>query len=236
MKLSLMLVMSLFVFCQTAQAKEDDPDVSRIKRQIIDLATSYAGQGDPDYSRQRSLEVLVEKLLVTAPQPPVRDRMNLIYGTWKQVWGPYDYRRAGSRGIDPELGIDEIYQTVFPGGYYYNISPLYKDGDRSRVRIGLLRGEYGFNSDKPNQVNVHFTSYRGINGYPADRPIWQLAPLAEAGTLPDTISIVPQIIVRLFFNSGTLDEVYTDETLRITYGLSNSANDKRSIYIMTRVE
>ena len=70
---------------------------------------------------------------------------------------------------------------------------------------------------------------RGVN-------IWELAAQAEAGTLNNEITIVPTIIVRLFFNSGSLREIYTDSDLRLVYGSSNKADSKPSLYVMTRVQ
>lgn len=211
--------------------------VQQLKTQIIALAQSFQGQGDPDYSKQMLLEALVSKLLDLNPQPPVKERLNILYGVWKQVWGPYDYKSEDSRGIDPELGIAEIYQSVFAGGYYYNISPLYKKGDHNQERTGYLRGEFELDDEYPNRINVHFTRYPGINGRPTDGiPIWKLAPQAENDQLENEITIVPWIIVQLFFGTGSLDEVYTDQDLRITFGSNGKPKSKKAIYIMTRVQ
>jgi hypothetical protein len=146
----------------------------------------------------------------------------------------YDYRNK-KRGIDPNLGIDEIYQVVSKDGYYYNVSPLYKGGDRSRERIGLLRGEYELDATQQNRIRVHFTRYPGLEKRPTDRPIWVLAKETEKSSLPDEITIVPTWIVWLFFGGGALDEVYTDGDMRIAYGSDNRGN-ARSLYVMTRVE
>ncbi|MGE3623760.1 MAG: hypothetical protein AB7H77_07820 [Bdellovibrionales bacterium] len=222
------------VCCFHANAKESS--AREIKHQILRLAKSFEGQGDPDFSKQKQLDALVARLLAASPQPPVQDRLPMLYGTWKQVWGPYDYREKDSRGVDPEIGVNEIYQSIFPGGYYYNISPLYRDGNRSDLRIGLLRGKFKLDDQNPNRLNVRFTSYHGIEGRPpSGQPIWQLAPLAENDTLDDEITIVPWLIVQLFFGSGSLDEVYTDKDLRIAYGSDGSADGMKSIYILSKV-
>ena len=52
------------------------------------------------------------------------------------MWGPYDYRNE-KRGVDPELGVDEIYQIVFKDGYYYNVSPNFKKGDKTKNGSGF---------------------------------------------------------------------------------------------------
>jgi len=219
-----------------AQAADSDTQaqIERSKAEIVSLAQSFSGQGDPDFSRQEALEPLIEELLALSPQPPVKERLEYLYGTWKQVWGPYDYRND-DRGVDPELGTDEIYQSVFEGGYYYNVSPLYKNGDRSQVRVGLLRGEYKLDEENPNALSVRFTRYPGVRGRPdASVNLWDLAPLAEAGELEDQISIVPTWIVRLFFRGGALNEIYTDHDLRLLYGSNDRVFKKAALYVMIR--
>ena len=65
--------------------------------------------------------------------------------------------------------------------------------------------------------------------------VWELAALAEKGELPAKTTIVPTIIVRLFFGGGYLREVYTDEDIRITYGGDHvSKRTDEFVYIMTR--
>lgn len=210
--------------------------VETLKAEIVALAQSFEGQGDPDFSKQRQLDALVERLLALAPQPPVEARLDLLQGAWRQIWGPYDYRND-DRGVDPEVDVDEIYQVVSPGGYYYNVAPFYKGGDRSRVRIALLRGVYQPADGYRDMLKVRFTRYPGVRGRP-ETPLWELPALAEADELEDKISIVPTFIVRIFFGGGGLREVYTDQDLRITYGADGLAPEDRrreAIYVMERV-
>jgi len=225
-------VFSLLVLMSASAVAETARSVEAIKADILELANSYAGQGDPDFSKQNSLNVLVDELLEAAPQPPVEARLELLYGTWYQVWGPYDYR-GDDRGVDPDIKADEIYQVIFEGGYYYNVNPI----DNGKDKIGLLRGKYKLVSDNPDLLKVRFTRFPGNRGRPEELDLWELPALAEAGELPDKTSIVPGIIVKLFFGGGFLREVYTDRDLRITYG-GDSREDREDeyIYIMTRVE
>lgn len=211
-----------------------DLKVSELKARILLLAQSFEGQGDPDFSRQNALEPLVNELLALSPQLPVKDRLPLLYGAWKQVWGPYDYRND-DRGVDQELGTSEIYQVIFEGGYYYNVSPLYKKGDRNQERIGLLRGRFQLDKKNPNALNVRFTNYPGVKSRPAGQNIWDLAALAENKTLKNRTTIVPTLIVKLFFGGGALLEVYTDKDMRILYGSNNSEFKNPYLYIMTKV-
>ena len=229
----LIACISLFTTSMSMATEGDDAKVE-LKRQIIQLAQSFEGQGDPDFSKQRLLEPLVQELLRISSSSPIRDRLPVLAGVWRQVWGPYDYRND-DRGIDPELGTEEIYQVVSSKGYYYNVSYLYKDGDRNQKRIGLLRGEYKVDANQLNTLNVKFTDYPGASSKPNELELWQLAEMAENDTLPNRITIVPSFIVRLFFGGGSLREVYTDHDLRITYGSSQRSPDRESIYIMIRM-
>jgi hypothetical protein len=214
----------------------DAETVDAIKQRLLALAQTYSGQADPTYAQQRQLEAIIDELLAAAPPVPLSQRLNLLEGVWKQVWGPLDYRTDESRSIDPELGIDEIYQVILPSGIYYNVSPIYPGGDRRQERTGFLRGKYKQDPDLTNRLDVHFTSYRGIKGRPKDgSPIYEMAYRAEEDKVDDTIAIVPWIVVQLFFGSGALDEVYTDQDLRILYGSNGAENARRALYVMTRV-
>lgn len=212
-----------------------DGRVDELKAQIFALAETYSGQGDPDRSKQANLQVLVEELLALSPMPPVADRLTTIDGVWKQVFGPYDYRNDDG-GVDPTLGVDEIFQVVSSEGYYYNVAPLYPDGDRSREQVSLLRGEFSLDRRDPNALRVRFTDYPGVDPRPAGVPIYDLAAAAEAGTLENEITIVPRWLVRLFFGGGVLEEAYTDHDMRLVYGTSRRPGSHRFLYVMKRVD
>ena len=209
-------------------------EVADLKKEIITLAKSFEGQGDPDYSKQDALKVLVEKLLVASPQPPVKERLKLLYGPWKQVWGPYDYR-GDERGVDPTIEPKEIYQVVFENGYYFNVGPDYKGGDKSQERIGLLRGEYKLDPENQNLLRVQFTRLTELKKRPTELPLFEIPALSEARKLADERVKLPGFLVRLFFGGGALREVYTDADLHILYGSNGSDFKKEFIYIMTKV-
>lgn len=228
------VLLSSSLLSQASFASTSQDSVESLKAEILTLAASYAGQGDPDQSKQKPLDVLVEKLVKLAPQPPIKDRLSILEGAWKQVWGPYEYRNDDG-SVDPTLGVEEIYQVVSAAGYYYNVAPYYPGGDRSKEQIGLLRGEFVLDPADENGLKVKFTDYPGADPRPAGDQLWELAPLAEAGTLPNETTIVPSFIVRVAFGGGKLEEVYTDSDLRIVYGKSSRQDVRKSIYVMTRV-
>ena len=208
--------------------------IEELKSQIIQKAQSYQGKGDPNFTIQKELEALVKQLTLVAPQSPIKDRLKLLYGTWKQVWGPYEYRKQ-DRSVNPDIETREIYQVISSKGYYYNVIPIYKDGDKSQVKIGLLRCEYELDSS-PNILKMKFTEYPGVEGRPKDLPIWKLAEIAEAGKLENPISIVPKTVVQWFFGGGYLTEIYTDQDLRIFYNSDSIESKKAYLHVMTRVK
>ena len=218
------------------QSRDANAEVTRIKNEILELARSYAGQGDPDRSKQKALEALVEKLLKANPQPPVKDRLPILYGAWKQEWGPYDYKQ-NRRGVDRELGVKEIYQVVFPGGYYYNIAPNYRKGDVTREKITFLKGEYKLDPTQQNTLLVKFKSLRGLDKRPSDgTQLYEIPALAESKKLKNVKTVLPGFLVRLLFGGGALKEVYTDHDMRITYGADSNKFKDDFIYILTRAE
>lgn len=217
----------------TAHSPASRQEIEKIKLELLTIAKKYQGQGDPDGSIQRQLDPLVNKLLAANPQPPVARRLNLIYGAWRQVWGPYEYRR-GDRSVDPTLDPKNIVQVVFEGGYYYNVNPA-RDRSGQRDRISLLRGEFTPSSTDPNGLDVRFTNLRR-----ADLEVWntirlsQMPALSEAGNLRTERTVLPGLFVRLFFGGGTLREVYTDHDLRIAYGNSRDGNLQDYLYVLRR--
>lgn len=220
-----------------AEPSPEQAQIETLKSEIFALADSFLGQGDPDFSRQRQLDALVGELLSANPQPPVRERLDMLEGAWLQIWGPYDYRSDGARGVDPSTDPERIYQVVFREGFYYNVAPRdVRDTDPDRD-IVLLKGVYRLSDADPNMLDVRFREFtKTIAGDDADA-LWRLAARAADDTLEKQTTIVPRILVRLFFGGGGLREVYTDETMRITYGASDL--DDRSeefIYIMRRVD
>ena len=224
------------LFAQQA-GTADSEAVAEVKQRIFDLAEAFRGQGDPDFSKQRQLEALIEELLRIAPQPPVRQRLDLLSGTWQQIWGPYEYGRGADRGVDPKSDPDRIYQVVFPGGYYYNVAPRDRNETGATREIVLLRGVYELLADYPDMLQVRFTEYPSTEVAREIETIWRYAALAEAGQLDNRSTVVPGLIVRLFFGGGGLREVYTDDTLRVTFGDGDlDDRSEESLYIMRRIE
>ncbi len=212
-----------------------DQEIKLIKETIIKTSEKYQGQGDPDFKIQKELEPLVNRLLTLEPQANVIDRLPLLFGVWKQVWGPYEYRK-NDRSVDPTLNPKEIYQVISSEGFYYNVSPNMNPKSKTEKNINYLKGRYVLSQKDPNGLDVKFVKFIGMKNRPTEKPIYQYADEAERNQLPTQITVVPKIIVKLFFGGGTLREVYTDEDLRILYGSNNKEFKNQYLYIMTRVK
>jgi hypothetical protein len=210
------------------------PQAAELKQALMEQAEALKGLGDPDRRHQATLNVLVNQLLAACPQAPIQDRLPLLAGPWQQVWGPYTYR-GSDRGVDPRLDPNNIYQVVFQQGFYYNVSPDRDRLGRPKDRTILLRGEYKLDPKRPNVINVRFTNLRAVPGIQRTPYAYtQLPILFETGRIKDT-TLLPPFFVRLFFGGGSLQEVYTDQDLRITYGSDKNNLKDNYLYILKRV-
>jgi hypothetical protein len=229
------ILMTIAMLISTQTFAYDYEEVKVLKELIVSTAAKYQGQGDPDFKIQNELEPLVNKLLTLEPQPTVINRLPLIFGVWKQVWGPYEYRK-NDRSVDPTLNAKEIYQVVSPEGFYYNVSPNMEAKGGTEKNINYLKGQYTLSKKDPNGLDVKFLKFIGMKTRPTDKAIYQYVDEAERNQLPTQITVVPKPIVRLFFGGGTLREIYTDKDLRILYGSNNKEFKNQYLYIMTRVK
>jgi hypothetical protein len=157
--------------------------VARVKSELLAVAQSHKGEGDPKFEIQKQLEPYVQRLMELAPQPPIAERKDSLVGAWQQVWGPYDYRETEKRGVDPAADPDNIYQVVFPQGYLYNVANDLDRRTQQPRRTILLRGEYTL---KPNnKLDVQFTNLRRLNPMAPNASRYVSLPaLSETGRQP----------------------------------------------------
>ena len=63
----------------------------------------------------------------------------------------------------------------------------------------------------------------------------ELPALAEKDALPEMKTLLPSVLVKIFLGGGELNEVYTDQDLRLAYGKGNrDRSGRETLYIMTR--
>jgi hypothetical protein len=234
MKLLLLIICSINVFAQEFTPVSSLNNVTALKSEIVKIARFYKGQGDEDFKIQNTLQPYVDKLLVLSPQPVIANRIDILAGAWKQVWGPYNYRNE-KRIVDPQLDPDNIFQVVSANGYYYNVSNQFKKKSKETKSTSILRGIYDI---QPGYgLKVSFTKLTRIKGKPSHGLRYiDIPALSENGILENEKKVLPNWFVRRTFSGGILVEVYTDEDLRITYGTNSNEFSKPYLYIMTRVE
>ncbi len=232
--MKIVLIAITLIFSNLASANYYE-EINALKQTIVKTAEKYQGQGDPDFKIQRELEPLVQKLLILKPQPNVSERLSLLFGVWKQVWGPYEYRKS-DRSVDPTISAKEIYQVISPEGFYYNVSPNLNASSKIEKNINYLKGKYNLSKNDSVGLDVKFVKFIGMRKRPNEKPIYEYVDEAEHDQLPNQITVVPSLIVKLFFGGGTLREVYTDEDLRILYGSNGKEFKNQYLYIMTRIK
>lgn len=212
-----------------------------VKTEIIRIAEFYKGQGDPDFKIQNTLQPYVDKLIEIAPKEYTENlssRVEFLAGRWQQVWGPYEYRKKG-RIVNPQTDPENIYQVIFKStdnsGFYYNVGPNNNKKTGDFENTGLLRGEYKIVSK--DTIKVRFTKLSRIDGLPpADLTYTDLPELSEANTLEGEKTVLWSWFVKLTFGGGFLNEIYTDEDLRITYGKNDSVFKDPYLYVLVRAK
>jgi len=231
--LCISLLFSTIVLSSDYTPVIDLNNVDDLKAEILLIAQDNLGKPDQDFRIQNTLVPYVNKLLKVAPQKPIKERITALVGRWQQVWGPYEYRKY-DRTVDPTTDPSLIFQVIFKGGYYYNVANTIDEKTGLSDGTTLLRGKFKIGAG--NDLNVRFTNLKKINGFPpAGLSYTDLAALSENDELEGERTVLPGFIVRLFFGGGTLKEVYTDDTMRITYGTSRQA-DAPFLYVLKRVQ
>jgi hypothetical protein len=234
MRYILAFLMSFNILASDFTAVEKLNDVKSLKTEIIKIAEFYSGQGDEDFKIQNTLTPYVDKLLKLNPMPVVANRIDVLAGAWKQVWGPYNYRNE-KRNVDPTLDPDKIFQVVSEDGYYYNVSNQFKKRKKVTKSTSLLRGIYKI--QEGNGLKVSFTKLTKLKGKPKNGLRYiDLPELSEAGHLKGERKVLPNWFIRRTFSGGVLVEVYTDHSLRLAYGTNSREFNQPYLYVMTRVE
>lgn len=202
-----------------------------IKSEILTVARSFQGQGDPDFSKQAKLDGLVKELLsVSPPQVRVADRLNLLTGAWKQVFGPYVFN--SSRGTTRLIDADNIYQIIKPNGVYFNVA---RTPFLGKSLTTVFEGQYKVIGEET--LSAQFVKMTLLWGAQASPQAYVGLPdKIMAGTAPNVIKI-PGFLSRSVMNQkGTLKEVYTDADLRLMYGSTDDGVLKDFVYVLQRVK
>lgn len=219
------------VLCTASPAVTQDREAA-IKSQILDLAEKAAAKGPDAMALRGKIDGLTKELIALSPQKPVKERLGELHGTWRTVLPPDEKPDK----VRSNMLIDQskVWQVVSPKGYVYNIMPVKNVKDPAKSRLGLLRGTYKVAASNPNGLTLRYTRFTGCKACLSDPNPVKFAAQAEAGTLPDKSSIVPDLFVGTAVGNGTMLEVYSDGNLRIGYGTPNKQTGRRAIYVLKK--
>ncbi len=164
--------------------------VERIEAVTLKLSERVRGEcDDQDNDEQfaRVVRTLTNALIRLNPRPSEPEQLSAVVGEWRQVWSDSPFTSA-----NPEICVkaDEIYQVVFPDGFYYNLSEV--TGGEDTV-TGFVRGVYEVT---PTFLSVRFTKSFTVTGALDVEPgtITELALGAERGDIvPEVERPVPPI-------------------------------------------
>lgn len=199
-------------------------DVQRIqalKNQIRDIAERATAQikyqNDFDKRTRLELDPLVTELVALAPALSVKQQLEASVGAWKNLWSDLPFTRAVA---------SQIYQVVFPTGYYYNVS---KYEEKGVVTTSFLRGEYQL---RQTDLEIRFTKALRVAGFPAaGADIYRWAMLAELGVFDGQTDGANSAGLN---RPGTLKTLFVDEELRIVGGELKQNNVPDSLFVLKR--
>ena len=214
---------------ETMDAADKKLMVKQVKSNIMQIAQNFSGMGDPDGQIQAQLQIQVDRLIALSPQKRVKDRLDLIVGPWKQIFGPYEFsaERSENSTLDPE----HVYQIVYEDGYYYNVGQNNYFGAKV---ISALRGIYELQDD--GLLAVQFTDVRFRWGTLEEATDYVSLPALIENKEIRSLRIPDFFTGPIFRITGTLREVYTDQDMRILYGSTSDGTFDDYIYIMKRVD
>lgn len=194
-----------------------------LRAEIVSLAESFKGQTDPDGSKQKELESLIEKFMQGRANLTIGERAAKIAGnTWNQIWGPYAF--DGTDNLPPGIDVNQIYQYVSEEGYYYNFAEYTLLGRTVRT---FLRGNYEVLTDS---IAVEFNKTGLLlEDLPYDTA-GDLIENKEARVL-NFPSFLPPVGI-----GGKLEEVYADDEIRINYGVIGDDLSTKALFVMRKVE
>jgi hypothetical protein len=194
--------------------------IQKLKAEIIHIAKSatakFARQNEFDPKTRKKLDPLVQALAATAKPKTVQEQLVASVGSWKNLWSDLPYTTAIA---------NQIYQVVFPTGYYYNVSKYVTD--KGEVYTSLIRGAYTL---KDKDFEIAFTKAVKSKGYPPKgTDLYRQAMLAELGLYDDNVD---QENSQGLGRPGTLTTLYIDNDIRVIGGELRENGVTDSLFIL----
>lgn len=214
---------ALFVLMLILSTSSFAKNVEELKIEIFQLAESFKGQMDTDGSKQKELEVLVAELVAQVPERTMEEKAISAVGVWNQVWGPYAF--DDSNRMPPGIDADKIYQYISDKGYYYNFAEY--NFWKLKLKF-FLRGNYTIKEDR---INVVFTNQGLISEDSFDYAYIGEEIEAQSAQVRNFPTSIPPAGVK-----GALVEVYSDQEIRINYGVVGDDLENLALFVMRRVK
>lgn len=221
---SLLASLSVILMMNPLGSLADEPtkQICDLRKTILSIAEHYRGQEDPNGSKQKYLEYYIRQLINISNPISIEEKVKRLRGGWEQVWGPYRFDRLDGFQLDA----NNMYQIIYPEGYYYNVgfSTFY-----GQATTGFVRGEYEISGDR---LEVHFTENQFAAGFLPEK-----INLVDLGKLKEAHFLKTQDVPGgISGEAAYLNEVYVDNLLRITYGSRDGSDDTRELYVLKRIE
>jgi len=204
-------------------ASPQEKRIEQLKREIVRIgrrATAELKRQNEFRPETRvALDPLVAELARLAPAKSLTQQLAYSLGAWKNIWSDLPFTTAIA---------SQIYQVVFPGGYYYNIS-RYERGNE--VYTSFLRGEYLL---RESDLAINFTKAVKDEGFPRrGSDIYRLAMRAEQGEFDTNLD---EENSRGVGQRGNLVTFYIDDEIRVIGGGTLDGSVPSSLFILERVK
>lgn len=200
-----------------------DTRVQQLKQQILQITLNAEAKTRNVAQVRKTLDPLIAELVSLVPSRTEGEKLVQVIGAWQQVW---------TDGVEifqgPQPGrfdLSDVFQVVFPNGYYYNIARYQRPGIDWTV---FIRGSFVV---QPESLNVTFTKYVYGNGwlFTGSDLLYQ-ALRAEAGAFdaqpfnpPNNPVGLPQL---------PLSNIYVDNDFRL---LQAGSGPRSSLFVLVRV-
>lgn len=200
-----------------------DTRVQQLKQQILQIALTNEGKTANVAKVRKTLDPFIAELVSLVPNRTEPEKLAQVVGAWQQVWT--DGVEIFEGPPPGKFDFSDIFQIVFPSGYYYNIGRYQRSGIDWTV---FLRGSF---IAQPESLNVTFTKYVYGSGwlFTGSDLIYQ-ALRAEAGVFdkqpfnpPNNPIGLPQL---------ALSNIYVDNDFRL---LQAGSGPMSSLFVLVRV-
>ena len=221
-----LIISMTFISC----SKDDDSGDDDAQAQIIELrndilakaeaARTACDHEDNTAENRAELSAMIDELVALVPQRTEAEKASQVAGAWFQVWSDNPFTEVENICFDT----NNIYQTVSPDGYYYNISQVNAFGGTLGY---FIRGVY---EPGENALSVEFTdAYFSTEPLTAGTDLMSLTEQAENDEIVQA-QIPPTPVVSI---KGTLGNIYIDDVMRIITD-GSSASGSSDLYVMRR--